>query len=90
MFYNLYNKNMLSKQQFRIVITQDEDGYFIASVPNLPGCHTQAKNLPTLKSRVREAISLCLDVAKRDEGYRKQIKSSSLNSSFMALDTVEV
>ncbi len=81
---------MLHKRQFKIVITQDEDGYFVASVPSLPGCHTQAKNLPTLKNRVREAISLCLDVARRDENYRKQIKTSSLNSSFMALDTVEV
>jgi len=55
----------MPKQQFKIIVTQDENGYFVASVPALPGCHTQAKDLAQLKKRAREAISLCLEVAKK-------------------------
>ena len=36
----------------------------MASVPELPGCHTQAKSLDTLMKRTREAIQLCLEVEK--------------------------
>lgn len=78
------------KQQFKIVITQDESGYFVASVPALPGCHTQAKNLLQLKKRVKEAISLCLEVAKKNPLYRQRINRLSFNPSFVGLDVVEV
>lgn len=49
------------KREFNVVIEQDADGYFIASVPSLPGCHTQAKSLDELMERIREAIALCLE-----------------------------
>jgi predicted RNase H-like HicB family nuclease len=49
-------------QQFNVVIEQDEDGFFVASVPSLPGCHTQAKSLDVLMERVREAIELYIEV----------------------------
>jgi len=49
--------------EFSVVIERDEEGYFVASVPSLPGCHTQARSLDELMERVREAIALCLDVA---------------------------
>ena len=49
-------------REFNVVIEQDEDGYFVASVPALRGCHTQAKSLDVLMKRIKEAISLCLEV----------------------------
>lgn len=49
-------------RQFDVIIERDEEGYFIASVPLLPGCHTQAKSLDVLMRRIREAIELCLEV----------------------------
>lgn len=49
-------------RQFDVIIERDEEGYFIASVPALPGCHTQAKSLDVLMQRAREAIELCLEV----------------------------
>ena len=48
--------------EFNVVIEKDADGYFVASVPALHGCHTQAKSLDVLMRRVREAIALCLEV----------------------------
>ena len=53
---------MKSKQKFTVVIERDEDGYYVATVPALRGCYTQAKSLDTLMKRVREAIELCLTV----------------------------
>jgi predicted RNase H-like HicB family nuclease len=50
------------KKEFNVVIEQDEDGYFVASVPALRGCHTQAKSLDVLMKRIKEAIELCLEV----------------------------
>lgn len=49
-------------REFSVVIEKDEDGYFVASVPTLRGCHTQAKSLDVLMKRVKEAIELCLEV----------------------------
>jgi predicted RNase H-like HicB family nuclease len=50
-------------RQFDVVIERDEEGYYIASVPQLPRCHTQAKSLDEVIERTREAVALCLDVA---------------------------
>ncbi|MEH2322351.1 MAG: type II toxin-antitoxin system HicB family antitoxin [Nostoc sp.] len=51
----------MMKREFNVIIERDADGYFVASVPNLPGCHTQAKTLDDLMERIREAIELCLE-----------------------------
>lgn len=48
--------------EFNVVIEKDADGYFVASVPALRGCHTQARSLDVLMRRVKEAIRLCLEV----------------------------
>ena len=53
---------MKNQRKFTVVIERDEEGYYVATVPALRGCHTQAKSLDTLMKRVREAIELCLDV----------------------------
>ncbi|HII86268.1 TPA: type II toxin-antitoxin system HicB family antitoxin [Candidatus Bathyarchaeota archaeon] len=52
------------------MVERDEDGVYVASVPELPGCHTQAKTLDELTKRVREAISAYLEAegAKPREG----------------------
>ena len=49
------------KREFNVIIQRDTDGYFVASVPNLVGCHTQAKSLDELMERIQEAIALCLE-----------------------------
>ena len=50
------------KREFTVVIERDEDGYFIGTVPQLKGCHTQAKSLDELMERMKEVILLCLEV----------------------------
>ena len=50
------------KREFNILIEEDLDGTLVASVPELRGCHTQAKSLDELMVRIREAIELCVEV----------------------------
>jgi predicted RNase H-like HicB family nuclease len=49
-------------KEFDVIVELDADGYYVASVPELRGCHTQARSLDKLMIRVQEAISLCLEV----------------------------
>ena len=52
---------MKANRKFTVLIERDEEGYLVATVPSLRGCHTQAKNLDTLMKRTREVIELCLE-----------------------------
>ncbi|OQY00434.1 MAG: HicB family protein [Desulfobacteraceae bacterium 4572_130] len=47
---------------FNVIIERDTDNFYIASVPELKGCHTQAKSLDLLLERIKEAIELCIKV----------------------------
>jgi len=49
------------QRQFDVVIERDEEGLYLASAPQLPGCHTQAASLDRVMERIREAIALCRD-----------------------------
>jgi predicted RNase H-like HicB family nuclease len=46
---------------FNVIIERDDEGSYVATVPELRGCHTQARSLDTLMERIREAIDLCLE-----------------------------
>ena len=50
------------KREFSVIVERDEQGYYVATVPALRGCHTQARSLDKLIERIREAIALCLEV----------------------------
>jgi predicted RNase H-like HicB family nuclease len=52
------------KKKFSILVEKDEDGYLVATVPTLPGCHTQAKSMDDLLERVKEAIEVYLEAEK--------------------------
>lgn len=58
---------------FKVLIETDEDGYFVATVPAIPGCHTQGKTYEEAINMVREAIELCLEEAEENEDYRSLI-----------------
>jgi predicted RNase H-like HicB family nuclease len=65
--------------KFSVVVERDEDGYYIASVPELPGCHTQARTLDELTSRVKEAIELYLET----EGTKAEGKIELIGVQFI-------
>ena len=48
-------------QEFTVIIERDEEGYYVATMPQLRGCHTQARSLDELMERVKEAIELCVE-----------------------------
>jgi predicted RNase H-like HicB family nuclease len=65
--------------KFSVVVERDEDGYYIASVPELPGCHTQARTLDELTARVKEAIELYLET----EGTKTEGKIELIGVQFI-------
>ena len=76
--FNIGEKMM---KKFNIVVERDEDGYYVASVPELPGCHTQAKTLDELRTRIEEAIKLYLEVEKG---------AADVTTEFIGVQVVEV
>ncbi len=53
-----------AEETFNVIVEKDEDGYYVGSVVELPGCHSQAKTLDQLNRRIKEAIEGYLQVAK--------------------------
>lgn len=48
-------------RDFSVIIERDTEGFYVATVPGVPGCHTQARSLDELMGRVKEAIEVCLE-----------------------------
>jgi predicted RNase H-like HicB family nuclease len=55
-------------REFDVIIERDDEGWLIASVPQLAGCHTQARSLDELMRRIEEAARLCLEVSGDTDG----------------------
>ena len=45
---------------FTVLIEQDEDGIYVAKVPDIRGCYTQGKTVQQVMERIKEAIQVCL------------------------------
>ena len=58
----------LQERVFNVLVEKDEDGYYVGSVVELPGCHTQAKTLDQLRNRIKEAIEGYLLVSSKKHG----------------------
>lgn len=54
-------KNKQKLYNFTVLIEKDEDGFYVATVPALRSCYTQAKTLEELYPRIKEVIALCLE-----------------------------
>ena len=67
-------------RNFTVLIEQDEDGIYIATVPDIPGCYTQGKTVQQAMERVKEAIQVCLEADKEEPHQMK----------FVGLQQVEV
>jgi len=51
---------------FNVIIEQDEDGIYVARVPEIEGCYTQGKTLQEVLERIKEAIEVCLKADKEE------------------------
>jgi len=67
--------------KFGVSFERGEDGYYIASVPELPGCPTQAKTLDQPTNRIREAVELCLET----EGTKPEGKIEIVGVQFIEI-----
>ena len=47
--------------EYTVVLTRDEDGNWLASVPALPGCHTWGKTRQEALANAREAAEGCIE-----------------------------
>jgi predicted RNase H-like HicB family nuclease len=47
--------------KYRVLITQDEDGAFVAEVPALPGCISQGETRNDAVRNIQEAIRAYLE-----------------------------
>ncbi len=74
--------------QFKVLIERDENGWYVASVPELPGCYTQAKTLEALRPRIREVIELVLETDK--ESREEKLKSPTPVPSFFATEHIAI
>lgn len=66
---------------FKIIISEQEDGKYLVEAPEIPGCHSEGKTLDEAKQNIKEAIELCLKVAKDDEVFAKEIDWPSKKNS---------
>ena len=58
----------MKKQDFTVIVERDpESGWLVGEVAELPGCYTQAPDLPNLEKNIHEAIRGYLKVASRKE-----------------------
>jgi predicted RNase H-like HicB family nuclease len=74
--------------QFKVLIEQDEDGIYVASVPELPGCYTQGKTLEEVRKRIKEVIALVLET---DEDLKQEkLESPKPSSHFFGIEEVTI
>lgn len=52
--------------RFQVIIEQDEDGYYVADVPSLRGCHAQGETFEAAMANIREVITMCVQEMRED------------------------
>ena len=60
----------MKKNQFPIVIEQDEDGYFVVECPMFDGCYSQGKTIDEALKNIEEVIKICLEEKENKEIIR--------------------
>jgi len=70
----------MAKKNFTVIIERDKDGFLVADIPELQGCHTQAKTMDELIKRTKEVIALCLE----------EQKGEVSKNEFVGIQVVEV
>lgn len=81
-------KKSVKELQFKVLIEQDEDGWYVASVPELPGCYTQGRTIEEVRKRIKEVIRLVLK-SEPDVARQKRTKPESV-PRFFGVDDVSI
>jgi len=68
----------MTHTKFAVVVEKDEQGYYVASVPELPGCHTQGDTLTEAMKNVKEAITLYVETLTEQEKKPPKTKINRL------------
>lgn len=67
-------------RKYNIIIEKDEAGWLVSDVVELPGCHTQAKNMDELLKRTKEAI----------KAYLESEEEPEISEEFIGVKQIEV
>lgn len=46
---------------YTVVYERDEEDWWVAEVPEVPGCHTQGRTIEQARDRILDALSLYAD-----------------------------
>lgn len=74
--------------QFKVLIEQDENGVYVASVPELPGCYTQGKTLEEVRDRIKEAVELVLE--EEPNLKKEKLSSPKPSSNFFGIEEITI
>ena len=81
-------KKTIKELQFKVIIEQDEDGWYVASVPELEGCYTQGKTVEQVRGRIKEVIRLVLETDKTAIKAKLQHPISTPN--FLGIEDISI
>lgn len=79
-------KKTVKELQFKVIIEQDEDGWYVASVPELEGCYTQGKTVDQARQRIKEVIQLVLESDK--QAAREKIARPLAMPRFLGVEDI--
>lgn len=81
-------KRSMKVLQFKVLIEEDEEGWYVASVPELSGCYTQGKTLEQVRLRIKEVIELVLDADPQTK--KEKLKSPSAAPRFFGVEDIQI
>ena len=67
-------------KKYTVIVEKDEEGWFVSEVVELPGCHTQAKDMNQLLERTKEAIQAYLGTGRKPD----------ISAKFVGVQQIEV
>ena len=75
----------MAKREFYVVITKDEDGYFIGEVTQIKSCFNQGETLDELMQNMRDTVQVCLDeFGAKDQSEFVEVQTTSVRSDLIA------
>lgn len=81
-------KTSIKELQFKVIVERDENGIYVAEVPELPGCYTQGKTLEEARERIKETIKLVLE---SDKDLKKEkLESPKSLPGFFGIEEITV